>query len=676
MTVTENTAHVNTELEHNALLTSIRQGGILYDYIERGPAEVLCVPAASFLRNSGIEPYLLLPPLSSSSSSSGAMSDATITVDGTTRQLTMEQHAEIARILREQFLDYHTLHFEGVASAAFTTLRGQRGEFSPNLQSVSRYGRIGSAAVISDTSPLLDRDDPSLPDFHPCKLHIFFIEELLMDKQEIQNTLTALKLVISPPTVQQQQQQQQQQKEGTTVSSDVVSGNSSSTNDRFSRENITKYRRSVALDYDVHYAEFQEYMEMPVCVPLAKTLSNFVETIQQREIPPLMNADVKRAIKVCMEHCKHIPMLAQDEVKQRIALEGFEKYIMTKLYWRAFDVDPEDQQRNAQLMLKLRNLSPLLQAKQLDALPFVEYHQLWDKALFELEGMNYFKSPHEKLRCVVRACRFLSIAIRAALSAEGKKTHVANKETRRKGSSSSSSSSTNNNNSSNSGRNDKHAYNDTPSGVDETENGVMFGADEFLPCFMLLVLRASPRNYYLHLQYVKRFRNETLMTHEESYCLASMESAAEFWLAYKEKAPRDSVGIKAKQDEEKKETQQQQQKLIKPPPSIDDLFPTSPDVSCNVAQEVNTSSSPRSPIVLDDRMENGGRNNNYGNTNTLSTFTNKEGINVASLLLEEQKAFEELTVSELRAIVAEARLLLAERQISRENSNTEESQNK
>ncbi|ORC90403.1 putative MCAK-like kinesin [Trypanosoma theileri] len=656
MSVKEEAANVKDELEHNAFLISIRPGGILHDYVEKGPAEVLCVPRESFLKSSGLEPYLLLPPLSSSSLSPS--SGVCLIVDGSMRLLTPEQHAEVARILREHFLYYHTLHFKGVASAAFTTLRGQQGEFASNLQSVSRYGRIGSSAVICDSAPLMDRDDPDLPDFHPCKMHIFFIQEPLMDKQEMQNTLTALKRAILPPTPtpQQKQQPKQQQQQRTTLSSDVtVSGNSSLTSDRFSRENITKYRRSVAADYDVHYGEFQEYMEMPICVPLAKTLSNFVETIQQREIPPLTNADVKRAIKVCMDHCNRIPMLARDEGKQRIALEGFERYIMTKLYWRAFDVDSEDQQQNARLTAKLRQLSPILQATQLDALPAVEKSNTWNEAIFELEGMNYFKSPHEKLRCVVRASRLLSTAIHTALSAEGKKPHGSEKESNSRRNSGS--------------RKDNHPH--TSSNNHNSGDAVAFGADEFLPCFMLLVLRASPRNYYLNLQYVKRFRNETLMTHEESYCLANMESAAEFWLTYNETPQHERRETKQKQE---KQHQEKQEKEKQNPPSIDDLFPASPDGSPIVAQEVNMGSSSQLGFVLDDKMENHAGEDTGSDTKVFGQFTNKEVINVAHLLLEEQKSFEELTVLELRAIVAEARILLAEKQDRRERSHREEPQ--
>ncbi|EKF29691.1 hypothetical protein MOQ_006511 [Trypanosoma cruzi marinkellei] len=606
------------ELQKNVLLKAIRPGGLFYEYVEKGPVEMLCVPHQLFLESSGIAPYLHLPSPHSYNSS---VATATLRIGERDVALTPEQHQQIACVTREAFLDYHLVHFDGVASPAFVTLRGQRGEFSADLQSVARYGRIGASKVLCELSPLLEPDDTSVSAFHPCKLHILVLSKPLMDDEELHNLLSALQRIFPSMEGAGTEQCQSDQKAGV----EQTPGPTFLENG-FSREAMLNYRRAVANDNDVRSKEFQEIMKLPVCAPVAKTISNFVETVQQRDAPLFDNTDVRRAISFCLDQCRRIPLFAKDASKLHIAAEGFEKYIMTKLYWRAFGVDPEERERNKELNEKLHRLSPFVNAEELDALKEVEKHHLWSQAMLDLEGMNFFKTPREKLRCAVRACEGLAKAVSAAL-AQKKKCSDGN----------------NNNN------NNKKDNDDNSKSMDG--NPVVFGADEFLPCFMLLVLRASPRDYYLHVHYVKRFRDASLITPHESYCLTNLESAAEFWLSYTTSLSRQSVTNRPSTP----------QKTI-----IENLFiapvatsvvvqPAEKDEVCAVAQQAEGTYGQLSTSSLQHGCF------------SLTGDVGPEGINVAKLLLEERKPFENLTVAELREIVEEARRLLAEKHKSTQN---------
>ncbi|ESS68302.1 putative MCAK-like kinesin [Trypanosoma cruzi] len=601
------------ELQKNVLLKAIRPGGLFYEYVDRGPVEMLCVPHQLFLESSGIAPYLHLPSPHSHNSS---IATTTLRIGERDVALTPEQHQQIACITREAFLDYHLVHFDGVASPAFVTLRGQRGEFSADLQSVARYGRIGASKVLCELSPLLEPDDPSVSAFHPCKLHILVLAKPLMDDEEVHNLLSALQRILPPMEGAGTEQCQNDQKTGV----EQTPGPSFLEN-CFSREAILNYRRTVAKDNDVHSREFQEMMKLPVCAPVAKTISNFVETIQQREAPLFDDTDVRRAISFCLDQCRRIPLFARDASKLHIAAEGFEKYIMTKLYWRAFGVDPEERERNKELNEKLRRLSPLVNAEELDALKEVEEHHLWGQAMLDLEGMNFFKTPREKLRCAVRACEGLAKAVSAALVQKKKKCFDGNIIN----------------------NNDNIVNNDNSKSMDE--NPVVFGADEFLPCFMLLVLRASPRDYYLHVHYVKRFRDASLITPHESYCLTNLESAAEFWRSY-------TASFSRQTDTSRPSTPQKtivEDLFIAPVATSSPVQPADKDEICAVAQQ---------------RERKYGQLSNSSLQHDFFSLTGDvapEGINVAKLLLEERKPFENLTVAELRGIVDEARRLLTEK---------------
>ncbi|EPY20357.1 hypothetical protein AGDE_14720 [Angomonas deanei] len=196
------------------------------------------------------------------------------------------------------------------------------------------------------------------------------------------------------------------------------------------------------------------------------------------------------------EEAYRIPEINEHEHTVTILAEGVEKYLTTKLYREMFGVNPEIMKENKAMeekLIRLENLS----ADDLDALQEVEDHHVWGQAMFELDAMNFFKSPRDKLRCGMRACELLSLALRDVLNKRSGKTTP------------------------------------PPSGQPSSNSNnalLAFGADEFVPCFILLVLRARSYNYYANVRYIDDFRAPQLMNPEESYCLANLMSAAAFWM--------------------------------------------------------------------------------------------------------------------------------------------------
>lgn len=585
----EGTGGVKDELRENAALKAIQSGGILHTHVEKGPMEVLCVPRQSFLDASGLSPYLMLP--TPSSSDPNDKSSTTFSVGDKTAVVTPDRYERAARVIREQFLDHHLAHFDGPASPAFVTARGHRGAFSADLKRVTRHGCIGASAVLFELGPLLQQEDTSVPIFHPCKLNIFVISRPLMDDREVENTLSALRLIFFPP-----KEELSTFLWSSTKPLSVETTPAAESKDKrsvFSRETIAIYQHAVADDNDVQFEEFQRIMELPVCSLVAKTLSNVVKSLLQRETPLFDNSDVKRAMNFFGDRCREVSFFLKDKGKLNVVLEGFEKYVMTELYSRSFGILPEEQERDAELRRRLCHLSPLVKAEELDAVADVEHQPLWDQAMFELEAMNFFKSPRDKLRCAVRAWNQVADAVSAVL-AQKKKTPR-----------------------------------EAEGGESNLKKISSLGADELLPCFLLLVLRARPEKFYLNTQYIKRFRSADIMTSEESYCLANLESAAEFWLSYTAADPplRSAPSVEA--DETSGGLTRGREGGVGA-----DVKLTSPSSGARSSTETVCGSS----------VEAKG-----------------DRIDVATLLLRERKSFDDLTVAELRAIVELARSLLAEK---------------
>ncbi|EAN78396.1 hypothetical protein, conserved [Trypanosoma brucei brucei TREU927] len=595
-----------SEEQTNVFLMAIRPGGILYPQLQCAPMEVLCCPRQSSLVETGFAPYLSLPaPVENSV--------VTLSINETTFHLTSTQQEKVSQVLREEFLVYHTLRFASVASSSFVTGRGHKGEFSSDLKSIARFGRIGACAVIGDsiTVQLQQREERTLPD---GGVNVFILEEPFMDASERQNSIAALKRAVGCSD------------DGSPQNALGSSGGASPSGPmqgrewRYTREAIESYRRGVSKETDERFAEFQQLMKKPMCFPIVKTLSGFLEAVDKRDSLQIKSSHVTHAITLCMNQCRQIPLLLDDWEKLRIIEEGLEKHIMTKLFKRTFGVCPEEQKCEAELSEKLHRLSKSVRAQDLEALEEVESHNCWEQAMYELDAMNFFKSPRGKFLCSLRAYQQLTEIVRDTV-AEIKKAR---------------------------GKNPNKA-------LDADD----FGANEFLPCFLLLVLRACPRNFYLNVQYVKNFHSPDRMTPEESYCLATLESAVSFWQSYSNAstgtvtpacavpaapAPVSSAPVPVV------EPQLQPQANF-----LDSLF-TSPASSIIIPTSgpVDLSSS----YNFDDFFNGGG--------GTVLTPPKKENkINVTKLLLDDKKAFDDLSVAELRAVVEEARSLLAEKRNAR-----------
>ncbi|KAG5465049.1 hypothetical protein LSCM4_00501 [Leishmania orientalis] len=266
---------------------------------------------------------------------------------------------------------------------------------------------------------------------------------------------------------------------------------------QYSRECIKDYRRVVAADNEIFYGEFERLMSSRCASSLAKVMSEYVSKNQQLNQPILNNVKYNNFVEKCHALLRQTQRLSANEEQLMIMEEGIERYVTSRLYHQIFNVSEDEKRKNERLqqkLLRLENMAP----EKLDALPEVERHHVWGQAMFELDGMDFFKSPREKLRCGMRACELLSLAVGDILRQR---------------------------------RNAKEGGKAVATTASGSGCGVplAFGADEFLPCFLLLVLRARPLSFVQNVLYIEKFRYPTLMSAEESYCFATLQSSLLFW---------------------------------------------------------------------------------------------------------------------------------------------------
>ncbi|KAK3038252.1 hypothetical protein RJ639_030861 [Escallonia herrerae] len=106
------------------------------------------------------------------------------------------------------------------------------------------------------------------------------------------------------------------------------------------------------------------------------------------------------------------------------AVEGLEKYVMTKLFSRTFGSSPEDARIDREISEKVLLLQNFLRPEHLDIPAVFNNEASWLNDLFppqlaekELLKINAFRAPREKLVCILNCCRVINnLLLNASIS--------------------------------------------------------------------------------------------------------------------------------------------------------------------------------------------------------------------------------------------------------------------
>jgi hypothetical protein len=169
----------------------------------------------------------------------------------------------------------------------------------------------------------------------------------------------------------------------------------------------------------------------------------------------------------------HEPWKSSTEAELDNAFEGLEKYVMSKLHKVFFQPDSDDAPRDELLSQRMILLS-FIEPKHLDITGLSLEDAALQPAIQELQKLNTYKSPRDKLVCILNCCKYIS-TIQAGLHPED-------------------------------GR----------------------GADTFLPLLIYTTLQANPPHLMSNLEYIQRFRSPASLQGEAGYILTNMFIAVRF----------------------------------------------------------------------------------------------------------------------------------------------------
>ena len=245
----------------------------------------------------------------------------------------------------------------------------------------------------------------------------------------------------------------------------------------------------------VTFKAFLDKMRHPAAADLVRSIKNFIQSVLDRSSvcdtdasrrPPDPDAQAQ-AVQLFLDETEaafrqHPLFRDAREEELDAAGEGLEKYLMTKLHDVTFGVTKEDREQDEHLSALLGALR-FVRPEHLDIPERARNESTYEMAMKELNKINGYKAPRDKLVCIMNCCYIINNLLGVAA---------------RSGS----------------------------EGVSGSNDG--FGADDFLPILIFIVIHAGVDKLESNLQYIQRFRKSSRLASEAAYFYTNVMSATSF----------------------------------------------------------------------------------------------------------------------------------------------------
>ncbi|XP_022746983.1 vacuolar protein sorting-associated protein 9A-like [Durio zibethinus] len=225
--------------------------------------------------------------------------------------------------------------------------------------------------------------------------------------------------------------------------------------------------------------DFLERMRQPSAAEFVKSIKSFIVSFSIHAPEPERDSTAAQAFFAKTEAAfrAHPLWAGCSEEELDSAGEGLEKYVMTKLFTRVFASLPDDVKHDEQLSEKMALLQQFVQPENLDIKPTFQNETSWLLAQKELQKINMYKAPRDKLVCILNCCKVINnLLLNASI-----------------------------------------ASNENPP-----------GADEFLPVLIYVTIKANPPHLHSNLLYIQCYRRQSRLVSEAAYFFTNMLSAESF----------------------------------------------------------------------------------------------------------------------------------------------------
>ncbi|VVB13784.1 unnamed protein product [Arabis nemorensis] len=225
--------------------------------------------------------------------------------------------------------------------------------------------------------------------------------------------------------------------------------------------------------------DFLERMRKPSAADLVKSIKSFIVSFSNNAPDPEKDCDAVQEFFSKMEVAfrSHPLWSGCSEEELDGAVDGLEKYVMTKLFTRVFASNTEDVIADEALSQKMSLVQQFISPENLDIQPTFQNETSWLLAQKELQKINMYKTPRDKLMCILSCCKVINnLLFNASISSNE----------------------------------------NTP------------GADEFLPVLIYVTIKANPPQFHSNLLYIQRYRRQSKLVGEAAYFFTNVLSAESF----------------------------------------------------------------------------------------------------------------------------------------------------
>lgn len=226
---------------------------------------------------------------------------------------------------------------------------------------------------------------------------------------------------------------------------------------------------------NVDFHDFLDRMRNPAAADLVRSIRSFITEFSGKAPDPENDSKSVQEFMTAMEGTFKVHPLWAGATDEELdsAGEGLEKYLMTKLFSRAFASLPEDAVNDQKIFEKISLLQQFIRPEHLDIPPKFQNETSWLLAEKELQKINSYKAPGHKLVSILNCSRVILNVSMAA--------------------------------------------NENPP-----------GADEFLPVLIYVVIKANPPQLHSNLLYIQRYRQQSRLVSEAAYFYTNLVSAESF----------------------------------------------------------------------------------------------------------------------------------------------------
>ncbi|KAH9781950.1 VPS9 domain-containing protein [Citrus sinensis] len=238
---------------------------------------------------------------------------------------------------------------------------------------------------------------------------------------------------------------------------------------------------SAAAPSAVTFYDFLDRMRNPASLDLVRSIKSFIVSFSFNNANPENDGKRVQEFFTTMESAiKDHPLWANATIEDiESAMEGLEKYVMTKLFSRTFASTSEDVKIDQEISEKICLLQTFLRPEHLDIPTFLQNEASWLLAEKELQKINALKAPREKVLCIMNCCRIINnLLLNASIS----------------------------------------------------ENVELGGADDFLPVLIYIIIKANPPQLHSNIKFIQLYRRQAMLVSEAAYYFTNLVSAKTFIL--------------------------------------------------------------------------------------------------------------------------------------------------